>query len=161
MNIQLSDLYKELFTSPLEAVCETEKSYRKIWAKWIKSQKPFFRKDDGSIDAEQIRQLLNQAPVIELDGTLDVDITVRIASVQKKEGSISGGIRVGPVHSSGKYGFSNESSLESALRASTRFVISNHKADLNAFLLERNLSPTSEEDINRLIKSLEEESNEQ
>ncbi len=150
----ISDVFEDLFEAPLRAVTKAEAKYLKIWAEWLNIQLKLIGESTRS--PEQITSLMSRAPTVTLDGSIDVGITMRIASVKKSEGGGSIGLQVGPVHASGAFGFSKTSTQESIFQASARFALSNNNADLSQFLSSQGLTPTSVEDLTKaseLIKS--------
>jgi hypothetical protein len=152
----LSTVFNEIFTTPLNAVCEAEKKYRSIWADWIRFQIPLFKAaNGGNLDKASIDKMLDLAPVVKLDGVIEVGITMRIAEVSKKDGSINAGLQLGPVHASGSFGFSKQTSSESLFQASTRFTLSNQQTNLKEYLSDRNIVPTDEITLTEAAQSLE------
>jgi hypothetical protein len=152
----LTTVFRELFAAPLESVCQAERDYRKVWIQWLRDQMRLVTGKDGKLkEGVNLDQILNLAPVVNLDGVVEVAITMRIAEVKEKKGDVSGGLQVGPIHTSGSFGFSNQSSEESVLQASTRFAISNNQKSLGKYLKDRNIAMSTPEDVNKAIALLE------
>lgn len=153
-NSSISTVFEELFSTPLESVAKSENDYRKIWANWIAFQIPLFRDSNLKLSKEAIDKMFELAPVVKLDGIIDVGITMRIAEVSKKEGELKAGLKVGPIFASGSFGFSKETSQESVFQASTRFTISNQESNLKEYLSARNMKPDNEKDLMKTIEKL-------
>lgn len=156
----ITDVIQTLFNAPLDAACKAEANYRKIWTDWIQMQKAIFMSNkknvkDNKLTDEAIKQLFDIAPVISFTGVLDIALTMRIAEVKKKEGEISAGIQVGPVHAGGKFSFMSQKSEESLFQAATTFTMSNVQTDLKEYLKEHGLEPAAAGDLEAAIKLLE------
>jgi hypothetical protein len=153
----LTSVFRELFVSPLDAVSKTEEDYRRIWADWMESQLEMLR--DGADktklkDGVDLKSILDTAPVISLDGVIEVGITMRIASVQEFTAEARVGLAVGPIYGSGGFGFVNRSSQESVFQASTRYVISNFARNLQKYLADRNIPVADVKDVRNAIAFL-------
>lgn len=156
----ISSVFRDLFRSPLQAVIQAERDYLKIWADWIDVQVKLL--DDKELSEEQIQALMTKAPSVQLDGFIDVGISMRIATVKQTDIGISAGISgaamgVAPVHASGSFGFSKSSSQESMFQASARFNVSNNNTDLGQFLAERGMSPVNVEQLKGVSDLLKKE----
>lgn len=129
----ISTVFQDLFQAPLKAVTDAEARYRAIWADWIQMQYDLAfdkTKNDwrAGVDFSKVMQT---APVISLDGVIEVGITMRIASVREISANLNIGISVGPIYASGGFGFMNRTTQESVFQASTRFTLSNQNKDLS------------------------------
>lgn len=150
----ISTVFSELFEAPLRAATEAEARYRAVWADWISSQFRLFSASGTAITADVIAKVIDLAPVVKLDGFIDVAITMRIAEVKEKEAGFSGGLQLGIIQSAGKYSSYEKSAQESVFQASTRFSISNTDANLRQFLTDRGLVPTNAQELNRVVNIL-------
>ena len=147
----------DLFNAPLQAAVKADAAYLRIWADWLKFKKTLMFKSDGSvIDGININDVLSSAPVVELNGKIDMAITMRIAEVKETNASLSGGISVGPIYASGSFGMNKESTQESVFQAASSFVISNQKKDLVAYLSTHKLSIASASDVDNVVTKLTE-----
>jgi hypothetical protein len=156
MSIGTSGVLKELCTAPLDAVVKAEKNYRTIWINWIKQIK-------GMVDTlDETRQkninwqtLFKTAPVVTLDQKIDLAITMRVASVKEVSANGELGLSLGPIHTSGSFGFMNRATTESTLQASTSVTISNAEHNLVDYLGKFNIEPASVGDLTNAVKLLE------
>jgi hypothetical protein len=138
-------------------VSKTEEDYRRIWADWIERQLEMLRDSEDRTklrDGVGLESILKTAPVISLDGVIEVGITMRIASVQEFTAEARVGLAVGPIYGSGGFGFVNRTSQESVFQASTRYVISNFARDLQTYLSDRNIPVASVKDVENAIAFL-------
>lgn len=161
----ISSVYRELFQSPLKAVTDAEADYRKIWSAWLQDQLTLVTdqvpdpQNQGKTiskirEGVDFQQILKTAPVISLDGVIEVSITMRIASVREFDANLNVGISVGPVYASGGFGFKSSTSQESLFQASTRFTLSNQNMDLSKYLADRNISMANASDVQNAVKLL-------
>lgn len=119
--LSIKDALNELFTGPLRAVTEAEKTYRAIWIEWLRQ----IKQDLTLKDAVEF------APVVSLEQSVDASILLRIASVKESELSVGGGLQLGAISVSGRYGTVSRAEQESTFRADTKVQLSNVNADLN------------------------------
>lgn len=151
----LTHVFRELFAAPLDAVTQSEADYRRIWADWLEGQLKLVSDKNGKLKpGVDLAKLLDTAPIISLDGAIDVAITMRIASVNEFSVKGEGGMGVGPVYASGGFGFSNRSSQESLFQASTRYTMSNTNQNLKSYLTERNIPIANASDVNNAVALL-------
>ena len=148
----------DLFNAPLQAAVKADAEYLKIWAKWLTFKKGLMFNGDTPIDGVDINEVLKTAPVVELNGNIDLAITMRIAEVKETSTSLSAGITVGPIYASGGYGMDKKSTQESIFQASSTFVLSNQKKDLTGFLKKHNLTIASASDVENVVAKLTEAS---
>ena len=162
----ISNVYRELFQSPLKAVTEAEADYRRIWSQWLQDQlalvteqvAPDPTKPDQKVtkfrDGVDFSKILNAAPVISLDGVIEVGITMRISSARELDANVNVGLSIGPIYASGGFGFKETTSQESVFQASTRFTLSNQSKDLTKYLADRNIPVTKPDEVQNAIKLL-------
>jgi len=151
----LTNVFRELFVAPLSAVTQTEQDYRRIWAQWLEQQLRLLTEENGQLrPGVELAKMMDNAPTVNLDGVIEVGITMRIASVREYDASIEAGLAVGPIHASGGFGFMNRSSQESVFQASTRYTISNFDRNLKKYLEERNIPVARLEDVKTAIEIL-------
>jgi len=149
----ITNVIEQLFSAPLNAATNAEKNYRKIWLDWIDHKVKLLEKVSGNTKTEGTKKVLkpeiianmfNQAPIVSLEGTIDIGITMRISSVKESGGEVSAGIQVGPVHAGGKFSFMNQKSEESMFQAATSFALGNtDKVDLKTYLENMGLDTSS------------------
>ena len=151
----LTNVFRELFVAPLNAVTQTEEDYRRIWAHWLEQQLQLLTLENGELrPGVELSTLLDNAPIVNLDGVIEVGITMRIASVREYDASIEAGLAIGPIHASGGFGFVNRSSQESVFQASTRYTISNFDRNLKRYLEDRNIPVAKLDDVKTAIDVL-------
>jgi len=150
----ITNVLNELFTAPINAVTLAEREYRKTWANWLDFQLKLLKTTGVEITTERLTKILEIAPVVGLDGIIEVGITMRIAEVNSKEGGFSAGLQLGPIHATGRFGFSNQSSQESVFQASTRYTISNQQTNLKEYLSSRDIEPADEAELVKAIEFL-------
>jgi hypothetical protein len=151
----LISVFRELFVAPLNAAASTEEDYRQIWANWLEQQHKLLTGDDGQLKpGVEMDKILDLAPVINLDGVIEVGITMRIASVKEYKTSGEVGMSLGPIYGSGGFGFVNRSSQESVFQASTRFAMSNFDRNLKKYLEDRNIQLTDAKDLTEAVAIL-------
>lgn len=159
----ISSVFRELFQAPLRALTDAEEDYRRIWADWLEVQFRFLsiEKKEGArsvrvwkdgVDFEKV--VREHAPVVALNGAVDVGITMRIASVKEFNGNVGFGVALGPVYASGGFGFTGRSSKESLFQASTQFTVSNQPGDLSEYLSNRNVTLAEPSDVESAVKFL-------
>lgn len=148
----ITNVLNQLFTAPINAVTMAEREYRKTWANWLEFQLNLLKDSNIPITTERLTKILEVAPVVGLDGIIEAGITMRITEVRTDEGGFSGGLQLGPIHASGRFGFSNKTSQESVFQASTKYTISNQETNLKEYLATRDIAPVDEE---KLVKAIE------
>ncbi len=153
----INSVITDLFNAPLQAAVKADAEYLRIWAKWLTFKKQLMFNEDGTpIDGIDINEILKTAPIVELNGNIDLAITMRIAEVKETDASFSGGLTVGPIYAGGTYGMSKETTQESLFQASGSFVLSNQKKDLAGYLGKHSLSIATANDVDNVVKKLTE-----
>jgi hypothetical protein len=151
----LTNVFRELFVAPLSAATTTEEDYRRIWANWLDQQLKLLSDDSGELKpGVDLKKLLETAPVINLDGVIEVGITMRIASVKEFDATLQVGLSLGPIYGSGGFGFVNRTSQESVFQASTRYTISNFDRNLKKYLEDRNITLANPDEMKTAIEIL-------
>ncbi|WP_190808710.1 hypothetical protein [Flagellimonas sp. S3867] len=154
----LTTVFSELFKAPLEAVVEADKKYRESWIKWIEMKRKLLESQlkDQSKDVQKkaIDIILDTIPIINIDGSINVAITMRISEVRKKKTGVDFGLQLAPIHANISFTSSTESSQESVLQASTRFAISNNSTSLREYVQDHGLTIQSPADLDTLVKKL-------
>lgn len=151
----LTHVFRELFTAPLSAVTQSESDYRQIWAQWLEDQLRLLVKENGQLrEGVDLAKVLDTAPVVDLDGVIEMAVTMRIASVKEFQASVEGGVGVGPIFVSGGFGFVNRSSQESVFQASTRVTMSNSSKNLVEYLADHNIPLTDVSEVTNAIQIL-------
>jgi hypothetical protein len=147
----IRDVMTELFTAPLEAAVAAERGYREAWAQWMKDQADL-AKNNRNVS---IPEILRDAPAVSLDGIVEMSVTMRIASVRQREGSVGLGVGLGPVHATGSFGFISKTAEESIFQAQAKFTLSNTDRNLTAVLAKSGLAPANLDDMDNAIKLLQ------
>lgn len=155
-NASISSVISDLFNAPLQAAVKADAEYMRIWAEWLAFRKSLFIGKDGNpLPNVDISQVLETAPVVNLNGRIDQAITMRITDVQGTDASLSGGLAVGPIFASGSFGFHRESTQESLFQASATFELSNQEKSLPKFLSQHALTPTDGAAVDHAITTLQ------
>ena len=151
----LQNVFRELFVAPLSAACKTEEDYRRIWADWLERQLKLLSDEQGNLLPEvNVSHLIDIAPVINLDGTIEVGITMRISSAQEFNAELGVGLSVGPIYASGGFGFVNRTAQESVFQASARYALSNFDRNLRKYLEDRSITVTKPDELTKAIEML-------
>lgn len=152
----ITNVMTELFYAPLEAAVQAEKQYRRIWADWMTFQLALATEDDGKTLRSGVdpKALLKTAPAVSMDGVIELAITMRVAGVKETRGKIGAGLSIGPIYTSGGFGFMSRTTEESVFQAHARFTLSNTGKNLTDYLEQYKLPVTRPEDVNSAIKEL-------
>ncbi|HEX6746537.1 MAG TPA: hypothetical protein VF092_04520 [Longimicrobium sp.] len=154
--LSVATVLRELYSAPLEAAVAAESEYRRIWATWLREQLALVTDAAGDLrPGVDLAALLQTAPVVRVDGRVDVAITMRIAAVRESQGGVSGGLQLGPIHASGSFGFMNRTTEESVLQASTVVVISNTDQSLVDYLAKHNVPVPDADGVKNAIAFLD------
>jgi hypothetical protein len=157
----IESMVSTLFTAPGNAAVEAERAYRQIWISWLKDLAALVKARNfqaGEADM-MVKEHAKLAPIMRIGGNIDIGITMRIASVSEKQGSISLNLGVGPIGASGSFGFMNRTSEESVLQVHAQYAIANTEIGLEEFLKDSKLTLASPADVDTAIKFLETKSN--
>ena len=152
----LKEVFKMLFTAPAEASIEAEKNYRVIWLQWlldlqdlIKIQKLKSEKANNAITEH-----LELAPVMKFDGIIECGVTMRIAAITEKGKSVSTGIQLGVIESTGSFGFMHRQTNESVLQAKAQYTVTNREISLSNYLKNFSINLTSPTELTAAISFL-------
>jgi len=155
MTTTLTDLVSEFYEAPLNAVQKAEAHYRETLANWLDKKWTWYKAlDEASRQTIPFSQFLNEAPAIQMNAVFDLSATLRIASVSSKSASLSGGLALGPIQTSGGFGFSSQRSEESVLKAASSITISNTATDLVRLLGKYGIDPTDESSVKTAVALL-------
>ena len=154
----ITTVFSDLFKAPLDAVVEADKNYRESWVKWIKMKQELLKDQLESTDEDTKKRateiILDTAPIVNLEGSINVAITMRISEVKKSEFGGSFGLQLAPIHANVSFNSSNQSSQESVFQASTRFAISNNSTSLRQYVVDHGLSVQDPDELETLVKKL-------
>ena len=154
----VSQVITTLLTAPTEAVVNAAAEQRRIWAKWLTDvQRILDSMPEGDNEARQlvIREHLSLAPVWKMSAQISVGITMRVASIERKEGEASFGLGVGLLQASGGFGFMSESSTESVLQAHANYALSNDKeVSIESYLNSLGVDAVAAGEVNTAISKL-------
>ncbi len=155
--VSIKDALIHLFKAPLDAAVQAEEDYRNIWANWIEEKVKVLKKmgfKDSDFTQEQIDTILDNAPIVDLQGFIDVAISMRITEVRGKDLSLGGGINLGIARAEGRYSFYQSTTAESSFQASTRIGISNKTYTLANYFEEVNIRPANLEELTHAVEQL-------
>ena len=138
-----------LFSEPLKATLDAEKSYREVWVEWLtQTQKLIPANATGPQQAAMISERLDIAPTMKFEAAIDAAVTMRLVSVKSKTGEGKLGLAVGPFQVSGSFGFTSSSTSESILEARARYQLSNtNEATLRGWLEAAGIDPTTRDSL--------------
>ncbi|MEE9350969.1 MAG: hypothetical protein V3U78_01815 [Thiotrichaceae bacterium] len=152
----LKEVFKMLFTAPAEACVEAEASYRAIWLQWLldlqkmlKTQKLKSTKANNAIISH-----LDLAPVMKFDGIVECGVTMRIASISEKGKSVSTGIQLGVIETTGSFGFMHRQTNESVMQAKAQYTVTNREVSLANYLGHFSIDLASPSDLTTAISFL-------
>lgn len=155
MTTTLTDLISEFYEAPLDAVQRAEAHYRKTLANWLDKKWAWYQTLDESRRREiSFTEFLDEAPAIQMNAVFNLAATLRIASVSSKSANVSGGLALGPIQTSGGFGFSSQRSEESVLKAASSITVSNTVTDLAVLLGKYGLDPTDESSVKTAVELL-------
>lgn len=129
-NNDIPRMVADLLTAPAEGLVEAASKQRSIWIKWLTDIKRILDSVDQNDDALKkkiIKSHLELAPIWKLSAQLSLGMTMRIASINRKETSASLGLAVGLLTFGGSFGFMSESSSESVIQIRAQYALSNEK----------------------------------
>jgi hypothetical protein len=152
----ISAVLTDLFSAPLKAAVDAESKYRQAWADWLTFQMAILTKEDGKTLREGVKleEVLRTAPVVSLDGTIELAISMRIAAVKELSAGLGVSVGVGPVYASGNFGFMSRTTEESTFQAQAKFTLSNTQKNLTSLLEQSKLTPTDPATLNTAIQEL-------
>jgi hypothetical protein len=149
----LKEMVRTIFLTPGEAALEAEKGYRRIWADWIadtiglaKTSNPA----DETKQVEALRNLMQFAPIMKINGQIELGLTMRVASVEGGKGEISLG--TGPIGITG--GYYREESQESVMTIHGTFTLTNTETDLTQYLALHNITLATPADVTKAVDLL-------
>jgi hypothetical protein len=157
----LEKMIGTVFTAPARAVVEAEEQYRKIWAEWlattlsrIKATHPTTllpeSPDKDKAQAEILNKHLMLAPVMKLNGRIELGLTMRVASVSGFDAKLTLG--AGPVSVSG--GYFRQATEESVLSIRAGFTMTNTEVNLAGYLAENSIPLATATDVENAVKFL-------
>ena len=151
----LESMVTTLFTAPGAAVIDAEQSYREIWSKWLERiAKLIGTLPQGSDIAKAIAEHAKLAPILKLNGRIEMGLTMRIASVSERTGSVAVGLAVGPIGVSGSFGFLDRSAEESVMYVRAAYTLSNDEVSLANYLSTWGITLASADDVTKAIAFL-------
>ncbi len=155
----IEGLLNTMLTAPANAVMSAEQSYRRIWAQWLTDLLTLadaVKDSPGFNMADFLKKQLDQlAPVMQLNGRIEVAATMRIASVSQTDAGGSLQLAVGPIGLSGNFGFMQRTSEESVFQAHAQYTLSNGETSLAQYLGNANLKLATAADVKKAISFLE------
>ncbi|MDD1795061.1 hypothetical protein LRP50_18190 [Enterovibrio sp. ZSDZ42] len=125
-NESVSSIVSTLLTAPAEAVVFASREQRKIWIQWLQDlQNILASTENEDVHKTIIEKHLPLAPLWKMTAQISLGITMRIASIERREGGVSLGLGVGMIQASGTFGFSRETTSESVLQAFANYNLTN------------------------------------
>lgn len=160
-NSNLTTVFSELFTAPIQAVVQAEAQYRRIWCDWLVSLQALLTKR-GQLTAEQeaafIQSQLELAPIMRLEARIDVGISLRVTSVRQTQVGGSFGLQVSVLQAAGSFSFASQDTQESVLNARATYALANtQQLSLKDFLEKAILPMEKIEHLEPAIKFLKPE----
>lgn len=151
-DFDVSELFKVLFTTPVQSLILAEREYRKIWMEYIDDvtkqleQLNIGKDSDNQKKAAIIKSALSMAPVMNFEAAIEVESMMRISGTKEK--SVNGGLQLSVFHVSGRYSSSNRQ--ESSIKAKAIYNLSNtKKISLIKYLEVRGINPEDEESLKK------------
>ncbi len=128
----LSSVFTDLFTAPIEATLHAEERYRDIWIGWLKNLKSLVdsrvaanpHPDDQQMRAF-IESQLSLAPIMRLEARIDVGVNLRVTSVRQSEAGGSLGLQLGVLQAAGTFSFASQDTQESVVTARATYALAN------------------------------------
>lgn len=153
--LSIGSAVSDLVQAPLEAILEAEKKYLQLWKERLEEIEKTYVKNGQLKESVDLAKLVEQSvPVVQFEGRLDMGLTMRIAGVSEKHGSLGGGLAVGPIHAAGSFGFASQSTQESLFKAASSFAIANKTFSLKEYLQTAAISLASPNDLTEAISHL-------
>ncbi len=152
----ITKIITTLLTAPTEAVVQAATVQRKCWIDWLKDVQRLVK---DSVDEVQKKKIIDEhmkiAPIWKLGAQVSVGITMRVASIERSEGSASLGLGIGLLQASGSFGFMQESTNESILQARAQYALSNDtEITLSEYLSDLGVTLSSAADVQTAIDKL-------
>jgi hypothetical protein len=152
----LERMVSALFSAPANAVTEAEQAYRSIWMKWLKDVQGLITK--ATLDTAKVKDALAEhlklAPIMKLNGRIEMALTMRIASVSEVSGSIGINLGIGPIGVTGSFGMMSRTSEESVLQVRAEYTLTNEEVSLEKYLANWNIGLASPADVEKAIAFL-------
>lgn len=132
MNNNLSSVFTDLFTAPVEATLYAEARYREIWVQWLGNLKSLVEaraNDPEQPDDAQMKTFiesqLSLAPIMRLEARIDVGVNLRVTSVRQSEVGGTFGLQLGVLQAAGTFSFASQDTQESVLTARATYALAN------------------------------------
>jgi len=152
----ITKIITTLLTAPTKAVVDAASEQRSSWISWLKDVQRLV--NDASDDAQKkkiIDEHMKIAPVWKLGAQISIGVTMRVASIERSEGSASLGLGIGLLQASGSFGFMNETSTESILQARAQYALSNDaEITLAQYLSDLGVTLSGAADVQTAIEKL-------
>ena len=153
--LSIGHAVSDLIQAPLEAVLDAETKYLQLWKKRLETIKDLYVEAGTLKNGADLATLVEQsAPVVQLEGKIDMGLTMRIAGVSEKSGGLGAGLAVGPVHASGSFGFVSRSTHESIFQAASSFIVANKQFSLKDYLKTAKINLATPQDLTAAIEHL-------
>jgi hypothetical protein len=142
-----------IFLAPGRAALEAEAGYRAIWQEWLEGTAKRIGFDPQNPKVEQwkcLKDQLSLAPVMKINGSIEIGLTMRIASVKDKQGGVMLG--TGPIGISG--GYSKQTTEESVMSVRACFTLTNEEVSLDKFLEKSGIDLEEPSDFGKAVEHL-------
>jgi hypothetical protein len=154
---QIEDIVGTLLTAPVKAVTYANREQMYIWRDYLKTISALI--DIESTQDEKVslvKQYLSMAPIWKVSATVEVGITMRIASVSKSAKGGSIGLAVGLLQVAGQFSSESSTTSESVMTAKAIYALSNDKEiKLTEFMSTLGVTVTSPDQVVTAIGKLE------
>lgn len=134
----MREVFGMLFTEPVYSIVEAEKRYRTIWLDWIDrivAQLPNVKKESK---LDFLTKQIDMAPIMNFSANVEVGVSMKLSSMEGKNGEVKLGVSVAPVELSGTFGFVKQETRENSLTAKAQYGITNTNSLKLKDLLEMN-----------------------
>lgn len=154
---EVSQVITTLLTAPGRAAVRASREQRAIWIEWLRDVQGLLEgEEDPEIRKSIVRQHMRLAPVWQASVQVSLGITMRVASIERREAGMTLGLGVGLLQSSGSFGFMSETSAESVLQARAQYALSNQgEVTLPAYLESLGVDVAGAEDVTAALSKLE------
>ena len=146
----LESMVSTLFTAPAAAVVDAEAAYRQIWIEWLRVLTEMMKQSPNL----NLGEHLKLAPVMKLNGYIELGLTMRVAAVSERKGSAGITLGLGPIGISGAFGFMNARTEESVMQVRAQYTMSNEEVSLQKYLGNWGLQLAAPADVAKAIEHL-------
>ncbi len=158
-NSDISAMITTLLTAPSIATIDSMKAQRIIWKQWLEDINALVKKADINAQQQIIDKHLDIAPTWKMTAQISLSLSMRVASINRKDGKFVLGLGIGPVQASGEFGFMSQSTSEGSMHASVKYNLTNdNEITLRNYMDTLGVTKIVPENIEDSIKKLNSES---